>query len=70
MSKGNLVINVHFLVGKYRRHNYYFSSVKAVFDKFTVEDIGCTYNYLRHVLNDDGVAHFTKNALIRRSRLL
>ena len=66
-SKGGKVIHVHMLSS---HKNYYFSSVKSVYSKFSSSEIGCTEEYLRHVLTKDGNHHLTKFALIVRSRLI
>ena len=31
-----------------RRRDWYFSSIKAVFSVFKPDQVGATYNYLRH----------------------
>lgn len=66
-SKGAKVIHVHMLSS---HKNYYFSSIKSMFSKLTVDEVGCTEEYLRHILTKDGNHHLTKHALIVRSRLI
>ena len=65
--KGAKIVHVHMLSS---HKNFYFSSVHALFRHMTPEEIGCTEEYLRHVLTKDGNHHLTKTALIIRSRLI
>ena len=61
------VIHVHFLNG---RKNYYFGSVRAIYQKFTVKELGCSEDYLRHVLKEDGNIHLSSKACFIRSHLI
>ncbi len=61
------VIHVHLLNG---RKNHYFGSIHAVFQKFSEDDLGCTEEYLRHVLTHDGSKHLTSKAYFYRSVLI
>ena len=61
------VIHVHFIHSK---KNYYFGSVSAIFDKFSEEDVGCTLEYLRHVLVSDGSKHLNSRCYFQRSCLI
>ena len=65
--KGVKVIHVHMLSS---HKNYYFSSVRSLFSHLSPEKVGCSEEYLRHVLTKDGNHHLTKFALIVRSRLI
>ena len=66
-SKSIKVIHVHFLNG---RKNFYFGSVSAVFQRFSEEDLGCTEEYIRHVLTADGSSHLSSKAYFFRSHLI
>ena len=66
-AKGVKVVHVHMLSS---HKNYYFSSVKSLFSHLSADQVGCTEEYLRHVLTKDGNHHLTKRALIVRSRLI
>ena len=61
------IIHVHFFNG---RKNYYFGSIRAIFQKFTEDELGCTEEYLRHVLTHDGGKHLTGKACFIRSHLI
>ena len=65
--KGIKVIHVHFIHG---RKNYYFGSVRAVFKRFSPEEVGCTEDHLRRMLSHDGDKYFDDNVLVVRSRLI
>jgi hypothetical protein len=61
------VIHVH-LKGKGR--DYYFSTISAVYTVLTPEDVGASYEYLRHAgLAGNGTV-FTKKAIIKQSTLI
>ena len=66
-QKGIKVIHVHFITG---RRNFYFGSVRAVYKKFTADEIGCSENQLRRVLSHDGAAYCSSKVLAVRSRLI
>jgi len=61
------VIHVH-LMGK--RKDYYFSSIAAIYTVLTDEEVGMTYNALRHAGLPGGVTVPTKNALIKQATLI
>lgn len=61
------IIFVHFLNG---RKNYFFGSISAVFQNFSEQDLGCSEEYLRHVLTTDGSSHLSQRAYFYRSRLI
>ena len=61
------VIHVHFIHG---HKNFYFGSLSAIFDRFSEEDVGCTLEYLRHVLTGDGSKHINDRCHFQRSTLI
>jgi len=61
------IIHVYFLSS---RKNHYFGSVRAVFSVFSEEELGCSYNYLRHILSYDGSCHLSSKAYFHRSTLI
>ena len=61
------IVHVHFLHG---HKNYYFSSVSAVFRKFSEKELGVSETYIRHQLSSDGNHYINKKVIIIRSRLL
>ncbi|MBQ9229731.1 MAG: hypothetical protein IJ190_00975 [Prevotella sp.] len=61
------VIHVHLL---HERKNYYFGSVSAVFKRLSADQVGCSEDYLRKMLREDGNHHLTQEALIIRSHLI
>lgn len=66
------VIHVHLThpIEGTRRRDWYFSSIKAVFSVFTADQVGATYNYLRHAgLSGNGTV-VTKCAIIKQSTLI
>lgn len=66
------VIHVHLIkpIEGTRRRDWYFSSIKAVFSVFKPDQVGATYNYLRHAgLSGNGVI-ITKRAIIKQSTLI
>ena len=61
------VIHVH-LMGK--RKDYYFSSITAVYDVLTAEEVGVKKSYLLHAgLSGNGTV-ITKKAIIKQSTLI
>ena len=61
------VIHVH-LKGK--RKDYYFSSISAVFDVLTPEDVGLSKSYLQHAgLSGNGTV-MSKTAIIKQATLI
>ena len=66
------VIHVHLThpIEGTRRKDWYFSSIKAVFTVFTAEQVGATYNYLRHVGLSGNGSIITKRAIIKQSTLI
>ena len=66
------VIHVHLThpIEGTRRKDWYFSSIKAVFTVFTAEQVGATYNYLRHVGLSGNGSIITKRAIIKQSKLI
>lgn len=65
--KPEKIIHVHFITS---HKNFYFGSVLAIYKKFTEAEIGCSYNYLSHILTEDGNHHLTDKVLIVRARLI
>lgn len=66
------VIHVHLTrpIEGTRRKDWYFGSIKAIFSVFTADQIGATYNYLRHAgLSGNGTV-VTKYAIIKQSTLI
>lgn len=66
------VIHVHLTrpIDGTKRKDWYFSSIKAVFSVFTAEQVGVSYNYLRHAgLSGNGTV-ITKRAIIKQSTLI
>lgn len=66
------VIHVHLTrpIEGTKRRDWYFSSIKAVFSVFTADQVGATYNYLRHAgLSGNGTI-ITKSAIIKQSTLI
>ena len=66
------VIHVHLThpIEGTTRKDWYFSSIKAVFTVFTAEQVGATYNYLRHVGLSGNGSIITKRAIIKQSTLI
>ena len=60
------VVHVHFIT---KHKNYYFSSVRAVYKKFSSSDIGCSEEYLRHKLTYDGACYVNSIVLVIRGVL-
>ncbi len=61
------VIHVH-LMGK--RKDYYFSSITAVYDILTAEEVGVKKSYLLHAgLSGNGTV-ITKKAIIKQAALI
>lgn len=61
------VIHVH-LIGK--RKDYYFSSITAVYNVLTAEEVGVRKSYLLHAgLSGNGTV-ITKKAIIKQSTLI
>ena len=50
--------------------NFYFGSVKAIYKKFSPEEIGCSEIYLRHQLTEKGNHFINGKVLVIRSALL
>ena len=66
------VIHVHLVrpIEESKRRDWYFGSIKAVYSVFTAEQVGATYNYLRHAgLSGNGTV-ITKCAIIKQSTLI
>lgn len=61
------VIHVH-LAGK--RKDYYFGSIAAIYTVLTADQVGATYDYLRHVGLSGGGTVVTKTAIIKQSALI
>ncbi len=59
------IIHVHLL---FKRKDYYFGSLSAVFDHLSESDVGMTKNTLLHRPTEDTI--MTKKAIIRKSTLL
>ena len=66
------VIHVHLThpIEGTRRKDWYFSSIKAVFSVFSTDQVGATYNYLRHAGLSGNGSIITKRAIIRQSTLI
>lgn len=67
MSRTVKIIHVHFMSG---HRNYYFGSVRAIYKKFTPEEVGCSEIYLRHQLTQRGNHFLNEKILVIRSTLL
>lgn len=67
MARPIKIVHVHFLSG---HKNFYFGSVKAIYKKFTPEEIGCCEIYLRHQLTEKGNHYINGKVLVIRSTLL
>lgn len=63
---GHKVVHVHFLA---THKNFYYGSVKSIYKDFTSKDIGCTEDYLRHQINEDGTNYLNQKVLVTRSHL-
>ncbi len=66
------VIHVHLTqpIEGMKRKDWYFSSIKAIFSVFAADQVGATYNYLRHAgLTGNGTI-VTKRAIIKQSTLI
>lgn len=61
------VIHVH-LKGK--RKDYYFGSIAAVYTVLTADEVGATYDYLRHAGLSGGGTVITKSAIVKQSTLI
>lgn len=67
VKPGWKVIHVYFI---HSRKNFYFGSVKAIFQNFTEKELGVTYQTLSHRLVSDGSHHISQEALFIRSHLI
>ena len=67
MARPIKIVHVHFLSG---HKNFYFGSVKAIYKKFSPEEIGCSEIYLRHQLTEKGNHFINGKVLVIRSALL
>lgn len=65
--KHQKIIHVH-LRGK--RKDYYFGSMAAIYTVLTPEEVGATYDYLRHAGLSGGGTVMTKTAIIKQSTLI
>lgn len=64
------VIHVHiFSRPRGVKNDFYFSSIAAIYDILTVEDIGVKYSYLRHAGLSGGGSVMTKKAIIRQDSI-
>ena len=66
------VIHVHLTkpVDWTKRRDWYFGSISAVYTVLTAEEVGATYDYLRHAgLSGNGTV-ITKRAIIKQSTLI
>lgn len=61
------VIHVHLI---YKKRNYYFGSISAIFDTLTEEEVGITKNSLLHAGLTDGSCKITRKAMIIQSHLI
>ena len=66
------VIHVHLThpIDGTRRKGLFFSRIKAVFSVFTADQVGATYNYLRHAGLSGNGSIITKRAIIKQSQLI
>ena len=65
------IIHVHLTRDNIRkRRDWYFGSITAIYSVFSEEEIGFTKNYLLHAgLSGNGTV-FSKNAIIKQSKLI
>lgn len=61
------IIHVH-LTGK--RKDYYFSSITAVFDVLTPDDIGVSLDYLLHAGLSQGAVVCNRRAIIKQGKVI
>lgn len=61
------IIHVH-LIGQ--RKDYYFSSITAVFDVMTPDDIGVTLDYLLHAGLPQGAVVCNRRAIIKQGKVI
>lgn len=61
------VVHVHLI---FRKENYYFGSISAIFDFLTEEEIGIKRSTLLHAGLSDGKSITTSRALIIQSHLI
>ena len=61
------VIHVHLI---FKKENYYFGSISAIFDHLTEDEVGITKNTLLHAKLADGKAIPTRRAIITQSHLI
>lgn len=60
------VIHVYLV---FEKRNYYFSSIKKVYDDLDSNTLGIKKGYLYKALNEDGAVKVTPRAIIARSHL-
>lgn len=55
MATSNKVVHLHFLSPVDGKHDFYFGSLAAIYDKFTSDQIGISYNSLTtHQIGNGG----------------
>lgn len=61
------VVHVHLI---FKKENYYFGSISAIFDHLTEEEVGIKKSTLLHAGLSDGKSITTKRALIIQSHII
>ena len=61
------VIHVYLI---FKKKNYYFGSISAIFDTLSEEEVGITKNSLLHAGMTDGSCKITRRAMIIQSHLI
>ena len=54
----------------HNRKCYFFGSISSIFRKFSEDELGCTYETLRHRLRGDNSSHITSRAYFYSDRLI
>lgn len=65
------VIHVHLMVGKHQGlKDFYFSSISAVYNVLTAEEVGASKGYLLHARLGGNGTVMTKRAVIKQATLI
>ena len=68
MKRRNKIVHVEL---KATQKHHYFSSLKAIFNTFTRDEVGCSYKHLTTLgLYEDGKCYENKQCIIRIGTLL
>ena len=68
MKRRNKIVHVEL---KATQTHYYFSSLKAIFNTLSRDEVGCSYKYLTTLkLYEDGKCYENKQCIIRIGTLL